>query len=258
MEGAKKMKKLGIAVVALAICLAGMVSSAMADDSISADVYLGMYNKYVFRGIDLSQNKWVSQFGADLSYKGFTLSYWSNLLTKGFQGNPDGFKAGDITETDITLNYTYTPECAPVVTFNAGNTFYSLEGLNDTNELYLKTTVNTLLSPTLSIYWDYDQAHYAGLYYTLGVSHSFELTKKLGLDLGALISYNQSNWSTSGNVDDNTWNDYELSTGLNYAITDKLSASASYTYSNALSHKARVVSTISDESLYGFKVAYTF
>jgi opacity protein-like surface antigen len=249
-------KKLGIAVIALAICLAGMVSSARAEDSVSGDVYLGMYNKYLFRGIDLSNNRWVSQFGADLSYKGFTLSYWSNLLTKGFDGNPDGFKAGDITETDITLNYAFTP--IDLLSFNVGNTFYSLEGSNDTNELYLKTTANTLLSPTLSIYWDYDQAHYAGLFYTLSVSHSFELAKKLGLDLGALVSYNQSNWSTSLNEDDNTWHNYELSAGLNYSITDKLSAAANYTYSNALSHKARIVSGVSDESLYGVHATYSF
>jgi opacity protein-like surface antigen len=256
MEGAQEMKKIAIIMVLVSLCLSSMDSLVRAEDSFSGDVYLGMYNKYLFRGIDLSNNKWVSQFGADLSYKGFTLSYWSNLLTKGFDGNPVGFKAGDITETDITLNYAFTP--IELLTFNVGNTFYSLEGLNDTNELYVKTTLNTLLSPTLSVYWDYDEANYAGLFYTLSVGHSFELAKKLGLNLGALISYNQSNWSTSGNVEDNTWHNYELSAGLNYSITDKLGASASYTYSNALSHKAREVSTVSDESLYGFKVAYNF
>ncbi len=251
------MKKLGIAVIALAICLAGMVSSARAEDSLSGDVYLGMYNKYIFRGEDLSNNKWVSQFGADMSYKGFTLSYWSNLLTKSFDGysHASDLGAGDITETDITLNYTFTP--IELLTFNVGNTFYSLVG-PDTSELYAKATVNTLLSPTLSVYWDYDQAQYAGLFYTFSVSHNFELTKKLGLNLGGLISYNQSNWSASLNNQNNTWHDYELSAGLNYSITDKLAASASYTYSNAMSHKARTVAGVNDESLYGFKVAYTF
>ena len=209
-----------------------------------------------FRGIDLSENKWVAQFGADLGYKGFTLSYWSNLLTKGFAGKPEGYGAGDITETDITLNYEYAP--IELLTFNVGNTFYSLEGLSDTDELYLKTTVNTLLSPTLSIYWDIDEAHYAGLYYTFSVGHSFELVKNLSLNLGALISYNQSNWSVTGNEASNTWHDYELSTGLDYAFTDNISASASYTYSNILAHKSRSITNASDESLFGVKATFNF
>jgi opacity protein-like surface antigen len=104
-----QMKKLGILVIVVTI-MASMVSVARAEIAVSGDVYAGMYNKYLFRGTDLSDNKWVSQFGADLSYKGFTLSYWSNLLTKAFAGNSTvGYQAGDITETDVTLNYTFTP-----------------------------------------------------------------------------------------------------------------------------------------------------
>jgi opacity protein-like surface antigen len=252
------MKKISVLVVAVVVCLVSMVSVAKAASDVTGDVYIGMSNKYLFRGVDLSDNKWVSQFGADLSYKGFTLSYWSNLLTKRFAGSPTGFKAGDITETDITLNYNYSP--IDLLSFNVGNTFYSLEALNDTNELYLKTTVNTLLSPTLSIYWDYDEASKAGLFYTFGVGHTFAVNKNLGLNLGALVSYNQENWSVS--EDYSNWNNYELTTGLDYTITDKCKLSASYTYSNAISHKARVLGGaglgINNESLYGLKVAYNF
>lgn len=247
------MKKLCMAIVAVSFCVVSMVSTVKAEGDLSAGIYAGMYNKYLFRGVDLSDNKWVAQFGADLGYKGFTLSYWSNLLTHDGTILGGNFESGDISETDITLNYNYAP--IDLLTLNFGNTFYSLENFEDTNELYLKTTVNTLLSPTLAIYWDWDQSKETGLFYSLSVGHSVELMKNLGLNLGALISYNQANFSVSEGF--NNWNNYELSAGLNYSLTDKVSLSTSYTYSNAISDKARDAG-ISDESLYGLKVGYTF
>jgi opacity protein-like surface antigen len=253
LKGDSKMKKFGIFFVACALCVVAMASTAKAEVAVSGDVYAGLYNKYIFRGIDLSGNQWVSQFGADLSYKGFTLSYWSNLMThKG-----GGYDAGEISETDVTLNYNFTP--IELLTFNVGNTFYSLEGLRDTDELYLKTTVNTLLSPTLGIYWDCKMAKSTGLFYTFSVGHTFELVKNLGLNLGALVSYNQSNFSAQFNgIDYNNWHDYELSTGLDYSLTDNVKLSAVYTYSNALTSQARELGGVSDESLYGVKAAFSF
>lgn len=241
-------------VVACALCMVAMVSTAKAEVVVSGDVYAGMYNKYVFRGVDLSDNKWVSQFGADLSYKGFTLSYWSNLLTADGTILGSAFESGDISETDITLNYEYSP--IELLTFNIGNTFYSLENFEDTNEIYLKTTVNTLLSPTFSIFYDWDQSKETGLFYSFSVGHTFELMKGLGLNVGALVSYNQRNYSVSEAY--SNWNNYELSTGLDYAINDNFSISASYTYSNAISDKARDLGGITDESIYGFKAAFNF
>jgi len=247
------MRKFGLLAVIISICLGYTVSPARAEIKISGDVYAGMYNKYVFRGIDLSGNQWVSQFGADLSYKGFTLSYWSNLMTH--EGG--GYKAGEITETDVTLNYNFTP--IELLTFNVGNVFYSLENLRDTDELYIKTTLNTLLSPTLGIYWDCKMAKSTGLFYTFSIGHSFELIKKLTLNLGALVSYNQSNYSAQlYGIDYNNWHDYELSTGLDYAVTDNIKVSASYTYSNAISSEARNLGGVSDESLFGIKAAFNF
>ncbi len=247
------MKKIGMVIIALTFVVAGAAASARAEVSLTGDAYVGMYNKYIFRGIDLSGNQWVTQFGADLGYKGFTLSYWSNLMMH--EGG--GYKAGEITETDVTLNYTFTP--IEMLTFNAGNTFYSLEGLRDTDELYLKTTVNTLLSPTFAVYWDCKMAKSTGLFYTFSVGHSLPLMKNLGLNLGALVSYNQSNYSAQlYGIDYNNWHNYELSASMDYAVTDKLKISPSYTYSNAISSKARQLGGVSDESLYGVKVLYNF
>ncbi len=247
------MKKFGIVIIACVLSVTTMVTLAKAEVTVSGGVYAGMYSKYVFRGVDLSDNKWVSQFGADLSYKGFTLSYWSNLLTKDIAGTD--FESGDISETDITLNYSFTP--IELLTFNVGNTFYSLENSADTNELYVKTTVNTLLSPTLSIFWDWDESKETGLFYSLSVGHSFELMKKFNLGLGALISYNQKNWGALGE-DYNNWHNYELSAAIDYAVTDTVKLTASYMYSNAISHAARKYAGVENKNVFGLKAAFAF
>jgi opacity protein-like surface antigen len=247
------MKKFGIVIIACMLSLTSMVSLAKAEIAVSGGVYGGMYSKYVFRGLDLSQNKWVGQFGADLSYKGFTLSYWSNMLTKDISGGAPDLDSGEISETDITLNYNYSP--IELLTFNVGNTFYSLADLSDTNELYVKTTVNTLLSPTLAIYWDWDESTKTGLFYSLSVGHSFELMKGLALNLGALVSYNQQNYSVSEGF--SNWNNYELSAGIDYAVTDNVKLTASYMYSNAISDKARDAG-IENKNVFGLKAAFNF
>lgn len=242
------MKKLASIVAAVAL-VATFVSGALAEDKVTGDVYVGPASKYVFRGIDCSANKMVVQGGADLSYKNFTLSYWSNYQTHA----GGGLDSSDITETDITLNYAFSP--VDLISMNVGNTFYSLQTVRDTNELYLKTTLNTLLSPTLSIYWDYDEAKHAGLFYTLSVGHTFELAKNVGLNLGALASYNQKNYSAS--QDYNNLHNYELSAGVDYAITDKIKISPSIVYSNAF-NKAGRGAGVDDECVGALKVAFNF
>jgi opacity protein-like surface antigen len=73
------------------------------------------------------------------------------------------------------------------------------------------------------------------------------------------VSYNQSNYSAQlYGIDYNNWHDYELSTGLDYAVTDNVKVSASYTYSNAISSEARNLGGVSDESLFGIKAAFNF
>ena len=146
-------------------------------------------------------------------------------------------KAGNVTETDITLNYAYKP--VELLTLNVGNIYYNLagSGSNDTNELYLKATLNTLLSPTFAVYYDWDKAKETGLFYTLSVGHSLELMKNLGLNLGALASYNMKSDYSTGNY--NNMHNYELTASLDYSLTDNIKISPNYLYSNAFNSTAR-------------------
>jgi len=241
-------------VMMAAALLVSVATVAVAEDKVTGGVYAGPVSKYVFRGYDWSENRGVIQGGVDLGYKGFTLSYWTNYQTiTGPSGNP-ATEAGNASENDLTLNYSYTP--VPVVTFNVGNIYYMLDGAEDTNEVYLKTTLNTLLSPTFAVYYDWDVAKKDGFFMSLGVGHTLEVMKNLGLTLGALASYNYANPSAS--VAYHNLHNYELTASLDYAVTDTLKISPNYLYSNAFNSTARNLGGITDQSVVGLKAAFTF
>lgn len=224
---------------------------ALAEVKVSGDVYLGPVSKYVWRGFDLSEGRGVAQGGVDVSYKDFTVSYWTN---EQMFSSPSR-KAGNVTETDITLNYAYKP--VELLTLNVGNIYYNLagSGYDDTNELYLKATLNTLLSPTLAVYYDWDKAKETGLFYTFSVGHSLELMKGLGLNLGALASYNMESDFSTGNY--NNWHNYELTASIDYSINDNIKISPNYLYSNAFNSTSRNQG-VTDQSVVGIKAAFIF
>jgi hypothetical protein len=60
----------------------------------------------------------------------------------------------------------------------------------DSQEVFLALGLDTILSPTLTAYKEID--HYNQWYFQLGVSHTFELSKMVGLKLAASASYMKS------------------------------------------------------------------
>ncbi len=241
-------------VSAAAVVVAEDKVAAVVEDKVTGDVYLNPASKYVFRGLDLSQSRGVMQGGVDVSYKNFTVSYWSNEQMFSGYAPASTFKAGQTTETDITLNYAYTP--VEALTLNVGNTYYTLSGAPNTNELYLKATLNKLLSPTFAVYYDWDKNRNTGLFYTVSVGHTVELAKNLGLNVGALASYNMENPSASV-VKYNNLDNYELSASVDYTITDKFKITPNYLYSNAFNSAARL-GGVKDQSIVGLKAAFVF
>lgn len=142
-------------------------------------------SKYIFRGYEQSKDSVVIQPSLTVGYRGFEVNLWGNLDTN--DNYTKAYKA-NWNETDLTLSYTH--ELGPVK-LTGGYIYYALEGVDDSQELFLKIAGNFLLSPTLAIYQEI--ANYPGTYLNLGISHSFNLTKEITLDLGASIGYQISN-----------------------------------------------------------------
>jgi hypothetical protein len=231
--------------IALTLVLATIVvgTSAFAFEA-SADAYIGVYSKYLWRGYDLNEedDDAVIQPGVDVSVGNVTFSFWGNISES----------SGEMNEVDLTVDY--SQDLGEMFSFSVGNILYNVDTNdaepNTTNEVYLGVTLNTLLAPTLTVYYDYDEFH--TVYTTLGISHSFGLNDKLALGLGATGSYLNADedyeWLHSG----------EISATLDYAINDNITASGMVLYSTPLSDDARDLAKIDDESTAGVSISYAF
>lgn len=242
------MKKWSVLLAALIVLGAGMVTTSFAAITVEGDVYAGVFDKYLWRGFDLSDGRPVIQAGADLSAGNFTLSYWTNWQLK----SSNDITSGEANETDIIIDY--SRDLGEMLSISVGNIWYALDGAEDTNELYLSATVNTLLAPTFAIYYDWDACEEDGLFFTADISHSIDLMENLSMSLGALVTYNMHSDYAVG--DYAGLHNYELSVGLDYALTDQLSVSPSFTYSSGISSAAK--DAIDSEMLAGVNLAFTF
>jgi uncharacterized protein (TIGR02001 family) len=249
------MKKLSIILAALTLTATLAAAPALAAVEVTGDAYVGVYSKYLWRGYDLSGGLPVVQGGVDLSAKGFTLSYWTNVQTRNDDIDQDGvidLNAGEGNETDLTINYAIP--AGEIATINVGNIFYMLDGLEDTNELYLGATFNTLLSPTLKVYYDWDKADEDGLFYTASISHSLPINDQLTIGASALVSYNDESDYAVGDYSE--WHNYELGAKADFKVTDQITITPSVLFSEPLSDEARDV--LDSQLIGGVNVLFAF
>ena len=248
------MKKLTVILASLVLA-AVVASPAQAAIEVSGDAYVGYFSKYVWRGFDLSGGMPVVQGGVDLSAKGFTLSYWTNVATRNDDVDNDGildFEGGEGTENDLVLNYAIP--VGEIATINVGNIYYMLDNYTDTNEIYAGATFSTLLSPTVKIFYDWDQADENGLYYTASVSHSLPVNDMIALGASALVGYNDENYSV--NQDWSDWHNYELSAKADIKITEQLTITPSILYTSPISDDAK--ETIDSQLVGGVNLLFAF
>ena len=244
------MKKLNVILAALVLAATFAATPALAAIEVEGSAYVGYFDKYLWRGFDLSGGLPVVQGGVNLSSNGFTLGYWTNIQTKTDEG--EGYIGGDATETDITLDYTFSP--VEKLSVSVGTIWYALDGLEDTKEAYLGLALDVPLAPAVKVYYDYDMAEENGLFYTGAVSHSFSASDKLSFGVGALVSYNDESDYAVGDYSD--WHNYELSASATYAITDQISITPSFLYSSPISDEAK--DAIDSEVLGGITVSMSF
>ncbi|MBW2451926.1 MAG: hypothetical protein JRE16_10150 [Deltaproteobacteria bacterium] len=247
------MKKLMIGILMM-LSLVAVSSQALAAIEVEGDVYAGFYSEYLWRGFGLSGSMPVMQGGMDLSFMGVTLSYWTNVQLKSDSG--EGYRSGEATENDFVIDYTH--DFGELVSVSVGNIYYMLDGdyndLPDTNELYLGVALNTILEPSLTMYYDWDEAEENGMFYTASVGHSLDIMENLSLSLGALVSYNDESDYSIGDYSE--WHNYELSAGIDYAVTDQISVSPSMIFSSGISDESK--DAIDSEFVYGVAATLTF
>lgn len=160
------------------------------EEKVTGEVAASILSAYIWRGQELTRHSAVIQPSVTASYKGFTANVWGNLDTRPY-GAADQKYSSNFTETDVTLSYS---RAFGIVQAGAGYIYYSLAAaapggadLLDSQEVFVSLGLNTILTPTLTVYKEVD--HYRQWYATLGVSHTFALHEKVGLKLAATASY---------------------------------------------------------------------
>jgi hypothetical protein len=176
---------------------------ATRDNPATGSASIGVFNRYIFRGYELSAHSAVIQPAGTVSYKGFGASMWGNIdtdehPTQSFVPDSEGQKS--FNETDLTLSYTYSID---KLALTGGYVYYGTKYANETEELFISAGYDTFLKPTLAIYQDITE--YSGTYLNLSASKSLPIYKEISLDLGASAGY------FTGSAD--YWKTYERSTG---------------------------------------------
>lgn len=172
------------------------------EPAVSGSASVGVFNRYVFRGYELSTNSFVIQPSVSVSYKFFSASFWGNIdsdehATQSLVPDREGHKS--FNETDLTLSYTYAID---KLSLTGGYIYYGTKYTAETEEVFLTASYDTLLKPTLTVYRDI--AEYSGTYVNLALAHSLPIYKEITLDLAVSAGYFAG--------DNDYWNTYESST----------------------------------------------
>ncbi|MBA3007554.1 MAG: hypothetical protein KJ900_11795 [Proteobacteria bacterium] len=230
-------KKLLAGVATTGVCLSMFSGMAYAEeDKPTADLTFGAYSQYIWRGFELSKDSLVIQPSMTVAYKGFSANLWGNLDTDQYSDTTDG--TNNWNETDMTLAYGW--EMGPAA-FSVGYIYYALDGVDDSQEVFVSAALNTLLTPTLTVYREIDS--YQGWYTTLGISHSFPVQGDITLDLGAQASYlSADEASTFADANGDSYSNFHdgmLSVGVTVPVSTYITINPKLSYTFALSNDAQ-------------------
>ena len=175
----------------------GIATPAVAQTSVGWD--LGLYSKYVWRGLSLTNKPvlqpdlWVS---VPVGSVALTVGGWANIEPVKYNKTNDisegGGAAGpDLTEFDWWADLSKTFGLATVTVGATGYVYpndFGLTKTSNTIEIYGKLGIDfPVLSPQINAYYDVDKVK--GLYLEGSVSHSIPLSPAFSLTLGALAGY---------------------------------------------------------------------
>lgn len=261
------MRKLVILIVTFAMFL-GSTTAFGEEEKPTASADVSVFTKYIWRGYELSDDSIVFQPSMTIGYKGFSMNLWGNLDSDLEDSDPTIHDKAEWTETDLTL--AYDTNIGPVG-LGVGYIYYGLDGIDDSQELYLSADLDVLLSPTLTVYREI--AHLPGWYIHFGISHSFQLPKEITLDLAGSVGYYHSDDDEFVEVDDafnpktekyRNLHDGTVSIGLTVPFAKYFTFSPMVAYSFPLSDEADDLLTsasFSNESDFiygGFTVSISF
>jgi hypothetical protein len=197
----------------------------MNDWTFTAGASTDFYSAYVWRGQVLVDNP-VFQPSAYIGIEKFSASVWGNY----------SFDDDKWTELDYTLDYTtgldaLSPKLEKV-NLSVGYIYYDFPDLPagcDSQELYATVGVDTFLSPSAAVYWDFDQGD--GEYFEVAVEHCVPIQKAI-LNLSASVGYNAGQWDYAS-----SWSAALFGASLSVPVGERIIVVPGVFYSLALDNQ---------------------
>ncbi|MBF0274021.1 MAG: hypothetical protein HQK84_02190 [Nitrospinae bacterium] len=180
------MKKTTILLFAFVFSLSlffGKITSAEESKPFTIGTDQGFYSDYTWRGTYINKSAWQGDVYITL-LDSLTFNVWYNMPTQNDNANKSSF-----TEVDYTIDYAFSYEGW---SFDIGHITFDFPktpagSISTTNEAFLTIGYDTMLSPTLGIYYDYDKTD--GIYFQFDVSHSEEISDWATLNFGITQGY---------------------------------------------------------------------
>lgn len=210
---------------------------------IDARAELGLFSKYVWRGMTLTDDA-VLQPSVAADLLGFTAGIWANMDftdANASLDNPDGYQ-GKFNEVSYTLSCGLS---LPVLQVEAGVVHYTYPNTPDpaTTEVFASAGADVLLSPSLTVYYDLDEVD--GGYLAFALGHGVPLSPAASLEFAATLGYGTGDYVAgyfpfSATPDkaqtgaDAGPTDFQATASLPYRPLDIVTISPSLTYTTLL------------------------
>jgi hypothetical protein len=224
------------------------------EPAVSVDAEVLAVSKYIWRGLEVNE-EFVLQPSVTMGYAGFSFNFWGNMDLTDFGEDECVYtsdcddRAGQFTEIDLTLDYTYTLERFSLGVGVIAYVFPNWDGSEDTHEVYGTLGYDTLLQPSLTVYYDFDEVE--GMYATFGIGHSFAVSERIGIDLSASIGFADSDYNQAYfGVDDSSLVDFNAGIGVPIQITDMISITPVLTFTTLVDDDLRDAVEVK-ENCYG-------
>lgn len=227
--GRMRMRQVTAGLVA-AGALLGLAPAGLGGEKVAVEAAVDWASHYVWRGMVLTDGP-VVQPSVTVSAGGLSLNVWGSIDAT--EVNEDNGEDGRLQEVDYILSYAVSP--FEGLDLEAGFMWYTFSSYESTGELYGTATLPcVLLSPSLSAYYDVDEAD--GWYLNAGLEHSFALTEKLALVLAGGLGWGSGNFHEYyyGTASHGSESDLLTKATLEYAMTDYLTLSVFGAYSKLL------------------------
>ncbi len=179
----QRLKQICLSVIAATLFFTG--SYAVASES-SASVTVDVASAYVFRGTTFNDEV-VVQPGVELSGRAITLGVWANYDLGDYDDTLDD---SQFSEIDIYASYDI-PVPVEKLGVSLGYCEYTYPGVTGEaeREVSISFSVDTFLSPSLSVNYGTDGAVQENMYMELGLAHGFEVSDELSMELALALGY---------------------------------------------------------------------